>query len=252
MENHDQTNLDKVLNDILVHLHPDYLIPSYSDQVDVTSINKKKLNKYSQLLADINYFYKRVLRYETYFTSFYPESDEIEKAEALEYHIYSYMESLDILRNKIVAFLGVLKNDLKEIALNKQEVNQALKRLIANVEKAFDKVKEKRHPHHHTGHRFINGDIIDAMICSTMLKPDFLLRDTVNSAELKKRKEESLEKAQKDYINLSIKNNKQITGLVNTVFEKKEDFIYKILGIRHIVSSATEDTEPQQTESSKR
>lgn len=235
MENNVHTNLDKVLNDILVYMNPELLLPSYKDQVDTTGVDKKKLEKYFHLLTNINYFYKKVLRYETYFTYFYPEPDVIEKAEALEYHIYSYMESFDILRNKIVAFLGLLKNDLKEIASNKQEIVQALKQFIDKVENTFNGVKEHRHPHHHTGYRFVNGDIVDATAYSMMLKVDLPLRNMVNIPEIEKRKEKSLEKAQQDYINLSIKNNEQITGLINTVFEKNAKFIYMVLNIKHLV-----------------
>lgn len=235
MENNGQTNLDRVLKDILVYLNPDLLLPSYKSQVDNTGVDKKELKKYFHLLTNINYFYKKVLRYETYFAHFYPESNIIEKAEALEYHIYSYMESFDILRNKIVAFLGMLKNDLKEVASNKQEITQALKQFIAKVEDTFNGVKEHRHPHHHTGYRFVNGDIVDATAYSMMLKADLPMRDMLNIPELEKRKEKSLEKAQQDYINLSIKNNEQITGLIDTVFGNTSEFIYMVLKIKHLV-----------------
>lgn len=235
MGKYNPNNLEMMLKDILVHMDPEMLLPSYKDQVNNTGVDKKKLEKYFHLLTNINYFFKKVLRYEIYFNYFYPESDKIEKAEALEYHIYSYMESLDILRNKIVAFLGTLKNDLREMASHKNEIDQELRQFIAQVEKTFNGVKEHRHPHHHAGYRFVNGDIVDATMFMTMLKDDFPLKDKLNVSEIEKRREKSLEKAKQDYVNLSIKNNEQITGLINTVFEKNKDFIYTVLNIKHLV-----------------
>jgi len=247
MKEHERTNLDNVLNDILIYLHPDWLIPSYVDKVDNTGVDKKKLEKYFQILTNINYFYKKVLRYETYFTYFYPESKEIDSAEALEYHIYSYLETFDILRNKIVAFLGTLKNDLKVIAQNKQEIDQALKQFIAKIEETFNGVKDQRHPHHHTGYRFLNNDIVDATAYLMMLKDDFPMKDMINTQELEKRTEKSLEKAKQDYIDLSVKNSEQVTGLINTVFEKNSNFIYTILNIKHLVLNELKNEKDEQT-----
>ena len=243
MKEYKRTNKQKQKNDILVYLHPEWLIPSYVDKVDNTGVDKKKLEKYFHFLTNINYFYKKILRYETYFTYFYPESKEIDKAEALEYHIYSYLETFDILRNKIVAFLGTLKNDLKVMAQNKREIDQALKQFISKIEETFNGVKNQRHPHHHTGYRFLNNDIVDATAFLTMLKDDFPMRGMINTQELEVRTEKSLEKAKRDYIDLSVKNNEQVTGLINTVFEKNRNFIYTILNIKHLVFNNSKDEE---------
>lgn len=233
MNKHNPNNIEKILADIFIHLDPDLLIKSYRDQVDDTKIDKKKLNKYSSLLNDINYFYKKILRYEIYFDKFYPESNEIENFEALECHIYSYMEILDIFRNKIVAFFGLLKNDLKQIFVNKKEINIALGQFIDNVEGMFDGVKKHRHPHHHNGHRLLNSNIINANFFSMMLNNNFPL-ENLNIAEIEKRKNESFEKAKQDYINLSARNSKQMSSFVNEIFEMHKDSIYKVLNIKHL------------------
>ncbi len=233
MNKYNPNNIEKILADMFIHLNPDLLITSHKDQVDNAKIDKKQLNKYSNLLNDTNYFYKKILRYEIYFDKFYPESSEIENFEALEYHIYSYMEILDIFRNKIVAFFGLLKNDLKKIFINKKEIDFALGQFIDNIEKVFDGVKKHRHPHHHNGHRLLNSNIINATFFSMMLENNFPL-DNLNVPAIKKRKDENFEKAKQDYINLSARNSKQMSSFVNEIFETQKDSIYKVLNIKHL------------------
>ena len=143
---------------------------------------------------------------------------------------------MDILRNKLRVFLGVLKNDLKKIAVNKKEIDEVMKKFIENVEKTFNEVKKHRHPHHHRGFRFLNNDLVDSNMCSTLLAKDFPLKDKVNIPVVKKREEESFCKAKADYIKLAKNNNKQIMGLINTIFDKNRDFIHTVLNIRAIES----------------
>lgn len=227
-----QNNLEKLLCDVVVHLSPELLKWEFKDKIDTKGIDKSKLNEYHQLLSNIDHFFKRIIKYELYFAEFYPETDKISKTEALEYHIYSYLEDMDILRNKITAFLGVLKNDLKKITINKKEIDGALTGFIEKVEGTFDSVKKHRHPHHHKGFRFLNSDIIDAQMCAIMLKDDFPLKERVNTEVVKKRENERFDKAKNDYIALSRKNNEQITGLINTIFERNREFVYTVLKIK--------------------
>lgn len=234
MQQIEQNSLDKMLCDIAIHLNPEYIKWDYHDKIDTKTLNKSKLNEYFLLLSTIDYFYKKVLKYEIYFSEFYPISDKIKNIEALEYHIHSYLECIDILRNKIRAFLGVLKNDLKKIAENKQEIDEALKKFISNVEKTFNEVTQHRNPHHHKGPRFLNSDLVDAEMCAVMLKDDFPLKHLVNIPIVEKKETEHFEKAKNDYVALSKKNNEQITGLINTVFDKNGDFIHEVLNIKSL------------------
>lgn len=231
----DLNNLDKILRDMSAYYKPELLLPKYKSQINVKNLERKKIEGYYNSLLDINYFYKKIIKYETYFRYFYPRSNKIEKSEALSCHIYLYMEILDILRNRLVAFLGMLKNDLKKISTNKEEVSHALKHLIDNVEKTFDNVKKHRHPHHHSGKRLINNNIIEIELLSTLLRDDTPFKGQLNVNEIEIRKKENFNKAKESYINLSRKNSKNMIKLINIVFEKTNYFIYTVLNIRPLM-----------------
>jgi len=230
----EQNELDKIISAILVHRNPNMLVWDYKDKINTDNHNNKKLDEYNILLSSVNYFFKKILKYEIYFADFYPNTKVITKAEALEYHIYAYLQYMVILKNKLTTFFGVLKNDLKKIASNKQEIDLALKFIIGKIEETFNDVKKHRNPHHHKGYRFLNGDLVDSDMWNTMLKDDFPLKDRVNVKFVKQKEIESFEKAKSDYIELSRKNNEQITDLINTVVERNKDFIYKVLNIKSI------------------
>ena len=227
-------NLEIILQTIGLHRNPDLLVWDYKNIINTKTSNNKKLDEYFLLLMSVGYFYKKIMRYEIYFSEFYPETKNIKNTEALEYHIHSYLEDMDILRNKITSFLGVLKKDLKRVALNKQEIDVALTKFIENVEKTFTEVKNNRHPHHHKGYKFLNSDLVDSEMLTMMLAENFPLKDRVNIPEVQKKAKEHFEKAKNDYIGLAKKNNEQIMGLINVIFEKNESFIYKVLNIKSL------------------
>ncbi len=119
----------------------------------------------------MNFVYKKLVKYKLYFAEFYPETEKITKTEALEHHIHAYLEDLDILKNKVKHFLGALKNDLKKIAINKNEIDRALKHLVGQVENIFNNVSRyrHRHSHHHRGMKFTDGNIVDSELAHIIL-----------------------------------------------------------------------------------
>jgi len=230
-------NLDQILSDIIIHIHPNYLKGDYKNKINVQSLDKKKLNEYYRLLTSISFVYKKIMKYELYFAEFYPETKRITKTEAIEHHIHAYLEDLDILKNKVKHFLETLKNDLKMVAINKSEIDKALKHFVGQVINVFDKVSKHRNPHHHRGMKFFDANLVDSDLAHTMLQDNNPLRDSFKPEfliELRKREVESFEKARTNWVTLAKKNNVQISGFIREVFERNKEFIYDFLNIRSV------------------
>lgn len=237
----DKNELDKVLNDLAIYQHPKYLKPEYvllAEKVKDTKKNKEKIKKYFALLMNIRNAYEKIKKYETYFSEFYPPSSKsIKNYEALEHHIHAYLEDLTIFKNKVMTFLGQLKNDLKKIAKNKKEIEKALKFLIASTSKVFANVSEYRDPHHHKGHKFIDSNLLDAQITDTILK-ETNPQTYLTPANIKKVEEKNLmsfEKAKTSWVKRAKKNKKELSGFLDEVIKRNKDFLYKLLKIKPIV-----------------
>lgn len=243
----EKNNLDWILLDIMIHIHPKYLKEGHpKDKISTQNFDKKKLNEYLQLLTSLDFAYKKVMRYELYFSKFYPETNEINKFEALEHHMHAYLEDIDILKNKIILFFGTLKNDLKKIATNKKEINEAFTVHIKNMQEVFKNASDNRNPHHHKGMKFIDGNLIDSSMAHTMLQRNNPLRDSFKPEfleELKKQEVESFEKAKMEWITIAQNNNIQMTGFINEAFEINKEYIYTFLNIKPIAKDAIDLTD---------
>lgn len=231
----DLSTLEKILAETAFYTNPDLLMEKAKEGIDFDSIDKKLLQRYKDLLTNIKWAHEKVLRYPLYFREFYPASGEIPDHEALEHHIHSYIEDMNILRNKICHFLGSLKNDLKKVAANKDEIDSALKFLDGQVRDVFQNVSDTRNPHNHAGNRFKDADLVDVELAQMSLDDDFPLKSQFKSEfleELKKTEVESFEKAKVKWIERAEKNNEQTSGLVEDVMDRNIDFIYKLLNIK--------------------
>lgn len=226
--------LDKILVDIVAYSNPDILLEPWKSKIDTANINKKRLKKYFLFLISIKNTYDKIMRYSLYFSEFYPESEKIKKSEALYHHIHAYLEDLDILKDKTVHFLETLKNDLKQTAVNKKEINSTLKTFVLAVRRVFQNVSDNRNPHHHRGMRFIDGNLVDAETMNIFIQDNFSLKEMVNVEIAKRRAVESFEKAKKHWVTLARKNETQISGLINEVFKRNKKFIYTVLKIKPI------------------
>ena len=226
---------NKIIANVGYYYHPEYLREEYRSKLDTKDIDIKKIEGYFQLLSTINFFLNKIKGYDLYFSNFYPDGDSIKKTEALEHHIYAYLEYLDIFRNKVSWFLGTLKNDLKKIALNKGEIDFALKTFIDNMEKVFTQLKQNRHPHHHKGMKFLDPDLVNAQALQTILESRGKFLDTLTPDfldQIEKKLETSFKKAQSNWIDLAKRNSEQMSGFIDEVFSRNEEFIYKVLDIK--------------------
>jgi hypothetical protein len=228
-------SLDRILLDIDVHLNPELLLEEYKSKIDNSNTDKEKLKTYDKLFWSVKKTYEKIEKYELYFAEFYPTTEKITKFEALDHHIHAYLEDLDILKNKIVHSIQTLKNDLKRIATNKKEIDEALNGFVERIRVVFDGVSANRHPHHHVGMRFCDGNLVESEMMHIMIQKDFPLHERINTEVAKRREEDLFNKARQDWIGVAHKNNEQILGLINEVFKRNNDFIYKVLCIKTLI-----------------
>lgn len=231
----EKSTLKKLLATIVFHLEPEYLGDEFAKKIDTSAVDKKKLEEYWLLLLSVDQFYKKIQRYEVYFSEFYPITGNIQDYEALDHHISAYLEDLATLQNKVKVFLGVLKNDLKKIASNSKEIEQALSSFIGRINPVFAEVREHRNPLRHRGTKFIDKDLIDVEAFGMLTKEEEPLGKSFKPefiSKLKERKTASFEKAKEKWINLARKNAEQIAGLLEEIFDRNEDFIYQLLKMK--------------------
>ena len=230
------SSFDTLAFEISVHLDPK-IMPN--EKIDVESLDVKKLKKYLDLINTMTMAFKKIQRYELYFSKFYASSEEIQPDEALEHHVHAYLQDLTILKNKIEVFLNTLRNDLKKIASNKKEVCDSIDAVKSKMLQTFEKVKETRDPHHHAGSRFLDYDIVRSSSIRNLIKNGkslFAERMKPGAAEyLNKEANESFEKAKAYYIDRAKKNAESISKLMDMFFLSIEDLIYQFLGIKPII-----------------
>lgn len=229
--------------EIQIHLDPQ--IMNNPAEIDTSKVNKERLKKYSNLIHTMIMAFKKIQRYELYFSKFYASSEEIPIHEALEHHVHAYLQDITILKNKIEVFLNTLRNDLKKTASNKEEVCSSIDEVKKRVLYTFRKVKETRDPHHHAGYRFLDYDITRAgSIWSMIQKANTLFLDRLKPGALEymnKEANESFEKAKAYYIDRAKKNEEGISKLMDTFFLSIEDLIYQFLGIKPVISGKIRD-----------
>jgi len=233
--------IDEILVDLGVFIESNYFVDEYAEKVKKYnteySIDKKLLEKYRLAITSINYAYKKTLKYELYFSYFYPDASNISHIDALEHHIHSYLEDLDILKNKVKHFLESFKNDRKKMSSNKKEVDMEFKDLVQKIVDVFKNMSDYRNPHHHVGMKFLDSDLVDAGLSAFALSDDFPLKNDLRPEfreELEKKKIESFEKAKSKWIKISNNNNIQITGFIDEIFNNYKPLIYDMLGIKPI------------------
>jgi hypothetical protein len=229
---------DLLLFEIRVHLDPQIL--SNPDEIDSSRLNRKRLKKYSDLIHTMMMAFKKVQKYEIYFSKFYASTEEITEPEALEHHVHAYLQDLTILSNKIGVFLDILKSDLKQVASNKAEICTSIDNVKKRVLRTFKKVKDTRDPHQHKGSRFLDYDITRAnSIRSMMQNGNKLFRDKLKPGALDYLDGEatkSFERAKTYYIARAKLNEEGLSKLMSMFFWSIEGLIYQFLGIKPVIS----------------
>lgn len=240
-----QTEIEKLLGEFVVYLypeyflHPEYLLPDCPAPLKPESPAYKKMEVYFALITNINWILKKVERYRVYFLEFYPNSSSIKDHEALQHHLHAYLEDLATVKNKLTVYLGALKNDLKQVVINKKEIGDAIDWLIRQVHETFKNSLAVRDEHRHKGQRFTGKYIADAEIMDMVLDDSFPLKGQLTEegiVKALKRQKQSFEEGKVHWSKNATNNYKQVHGLVNQVAEKTKGFLYQLLGIKPIDS----------------
>jgi len=235
--------VDEILSDFAVYTDPKLLKEEFCGLLDTASANTNGIKKYRELLSNVRYAWQKTLRYVSYFEEFYPPDGNIEKFEALNHHIHAYLQDMTILKNKIEVLLGEMKNDIKKVASNKDEIDVFFKAGVEKTKEVFDGVSKHRDTHHHRGMRFLDGDLLkaenahgalemfstpifDAML-NQKYKPELL-------AKFEKEKEESFEAGKARWIEMAHENNKQVSGYLNELLDGIRPNLYQFLNIRPV------------------
>ncbi len=232
-----------IIADLGVYKKPNIIKPEFSGLIDVKSADIKGIDKYLLILLSIKYAWQKVLKYETYFAKLYTLDGSVENFEALNHHIHAYLQDMDTLKNKIEVLLGVLKNDLRKVASNKEDTDEFMNAATKKNEKVFSNVLKHRHPHVHAGMRFMDNDLLKAEnACSALEIFSNPLFDAILNQEykpelvarLEKEKEESFEVAKDRWIKTARHNNEQVSGYLGWMMEVIRPSLYQFLNIRPV------------------
>lgn len=227
--------MEKISGDLVAYMSPEFFQDEFKAKITPgKGFDKEKVEKYYLIVMSINWFVKKVSKYELYFSEFYPHTESINNYEALEHHIHAYLEDIETLKNKLLHYVGCLRNDLKKVAINKDEVSDALDFLKNQIFKTFESTSDIRSNHRHKGSRFVDSNIVDGEIAEYMLSDKNILKDrlTPYAIELfEKQKVESFEKAKTFWVENAKKNLSQVNGASNEVLEKTKGLLYDLLDI---------------------
>ena len=227
--------LAKISATLSVYLEPDIFVPEFREGFKKgNNFDFKKVKKYNQLLLSISWFVKKVSKYQIYFQKFYPNTKEIHDFEALEHHIHAYLEDSATVKNKLSEYIGALKNDISQVAINKDEIKKKLDFLNSQVHKAFESPLGLRRQHRHNGYKFVDGNLVDAEMAEMMLGEKSPFKGMMTEYAIEKfthQRKDSFEKAKNFWLENARKNDSQVKGVANEIVEKTKDFLFKLLDI---------------------
>ncbi|MDD5026178.1 MAG: hypothetical protein PHH13_02255 [Candidatus Peribacteraceae bacterium] len=229
--------------EIYIYLNPKIM----NEEINVDGIDRKKLERYSTSIHILNEAFAKVKRYEEYFEHFYSSSDNIPDSEALHHHIHSYLEDIYLLSEAIKKLFGELKNDLQQVAPNKEKVCNSLDKCLSRILAMFDKARDHRRKHRHALSRFLDYDLVRSSSIQNMIKAGspFLERFKAGAEEyLADEASRSFAESKEHWCNLSKQNNANISEQMERLFLSFEDLMYQFLGIEPILMSKLKDQLP--------
>lgn len=231
-----KSQIDILIFNLLIYLHPDFFLPPYNLEIKKgKNFDVKLVTKYWQILTTIDWFVKKISRYEIFFMEFYPTNEKITQFEALEHHIHAYLEDMETVKNKLTFFVDNLKKDLIKISTNKKEINEGFALLRGNIFQVFSS-SYLRVEHRHGKTRFADHYVVDGQVAQTILEmPDIKNRLTETGLEKVNNKlESSIIEGKKWWAKNAADNYQQIKGLVNEVMKRNSSFLYEVLEIKPI------------------
>ncbi len=235
--------LDEILGDFAIFMEPQLLLEPNFIEIKKIKVDNDKIKKYSTLLSNIDYAWKKVKKYQIYFQEFYPATTKIGKIEALNHHIHAYLNDMVRLRNKILEFFGTAKNDIKKAAFNKKEIEDFFQAGIVKTKEVFGQVTDQRDLHHHQGMRFFDINLLKAENAEGSIR--FLNNPVINSILNQERKPELIERFRKEedqsfevardsWVKMAQKNDLQIFGYLHEVFIAVKPALYQYLNMKPV------------------
>lgn len=164
-------------------------------------------------INDIFLIIERLNRYDTYFNNFYPADDSvISEAEALEYHLHSYLQDFYSLREKIMRLLGVIKNNIKHFEFgNPEDVKKLIEHLITQVLKGMEQVINLRGKHVH------DMSVRDSEISRAKILKNLTAIEGLDKNALKEKYDAIIAEAKEKYMGQAASNRDQINGMKNFI-----------------------------------
>lgn len=235
--------LDEMMADFAFYQDPRLLKAEYSGLLDVSKVNNADIKKYMMSFFNLRYAWQKTLKYKKYFEEFYPPTEKIEKIEALNHHIHAYLEDMTTLKNKTEVLLGEMKNDIKKVAANKDDIDKFFVAGVEKTKEVFAQVSKYRDEHRHRGMRFFDGDLLKAENAHGFLEIisnpvfDAMLNQEYKPeivAKFTKEKEESFEVAKRRWIEMAERNDEQTTGYLDALLEGVRPSLYQFLNIKPV------------------
>lgn len=235
--------LDEMMADFAFYQDPRLLKAEYSGLLDVSKVNNADIKKYMMSFFNLRYAWQKTLKYKKYFEEFYPPAEKIEKIEALNHHIHAYLEDMTTLKNKTEVLLGEMKNDIKKVAANKDDIDKFFVAGVEKTKEVFTQVSKYRDEHRHRGMRFFDGDLLKAENAHGFLEIisnpvfDAMLNQEYKPeivAKFTKEKEESFEVAKRRWIEMAGRNDEQTTGYLDALLEGVRPSLYQFLNIKPV------------------
>lgn len=165
-------------------------------------------------INDIQTVFERLTKYETYFQIFYPANlDQISEAEAIEYHLHSYIQEFYSLQQKIERLIKILKNKISVFDIkNPEDVKELLLHTLKQVNSGLSTVVELRGTHVHDM-SVRDNEISMAKAIRTIQIND----DRYNTPALTDKYNKIISDSKEKYITQSNYNKGQIIGLKNYI-----------------------------------
>lgn len=237
--------IDEILGDFGFYKDPQLLKEEFQKMIDPKATNITGTEKYTGLLSNINYAWRKTLKYGHYFEKFYTADNSVENFEALNHHIHAYLQDMDTLKNKIKLLLDNLKKDVGNIASNREDVVAFVEAGVAKNYEVFDGILKYRIQHVHNGSRFIDGDLLKAEIAHFSIKafdtPAFNSfinpeRKPELMAKFEQNKKESFDVAKQRWVKNAQNNAVQTTGWVDSLLKIIRPNLYQFLNIKSVKS----------------
>jgi hypothetical protein len=165
-------------------------------------------------LNDIVTVMERIKRYDVYFENFYPENDDlISEAEAIEYHLHSYLQDFYSLSEKINRLIGYIKNNIKHFEVgNPDVVKQLLEHLLNQVGNGLKQVNNLRGDHVHDM-SVRDSEISRAKLLKTLMAAHL----GINEEEARGKYKAIIEETKQKYVGQAQTNTEQLNGMRNFI-----------------------------------